>query len=59
LHLDLYTEDQNGEGVLGGLCPNCGGELVARPRRPAEKLAKYPPSTERVFKPKGCAKSVA
>jgi hypothetical protein len=27
---------------------------VARPRRPAAKLAKFPPSTERVFKPAGC-----
>lgn len=42
--------------VLNGHCPNCGGELVARPRRPAEKLAKYPASTERIFKPEGCAK---
>jgi hypothetical protein len=41
---------------LKGLCPNCGGELVARPRRPAEKLAKFPASTERVHKPTGCAK---
>jgi hypothetical protein len=41
--------------VLKGKCPNCGGELVARPRRPAEKLAKYPPSTQRVLKPQGCA----
>ncbi len=41
--------------VLKGKCPNCGGELVARPRRPAEKLAKFPASTERVFKPEGCA----
>lgn len=40
---------------LHGRCPNCGGELVARPRRPAEKLARYPASTERVFKPAGCA----
>lgn len=39
---------------LKGRCPNCGGELVARPRRPAEKLARYPASTERVFKPQGC-----
>ena len=37
-------------------CPNCGGELVSRPRRPAEKLAKFPASTERVHKPAGCAK---
>jgi len=42
--------------VLGGTCPNCGGELVARPRRPADKLAKFPPSTERVHKPAGCRK---
>ncbi|SAL76486.1 hypothetical protein AWB74_04998 [Caballeronia arvi] len=35
--------------VLKGICPNCGGELVARPRRPAAKLAKFPASTERVF----------
>jgi hypothetical protein len=42
------------EGVLKGRCPNCGGELVRRPRRPAEKLSKYPASTERVVKPGGC-----
>jgi len=35
-------------------CPNCGGELVARPRRPADKLARYPAATERVYKPAGC-----
>ena len=40
---------------LKGKCPNCGGELVARPRRPTEKLTKFPPSMERVFKPEGCA----
>ncbi|MDI1273745.1 DUF1272 domain-containing protein [Polaromonas sp.] len=39
---------------LAGTCPNCGGELVARPRRPAGKLARYPASTEPVFKPAGC-----
>ena len=42
---------------LRGICPNCGGELVPRPVRPAGKLAKYPASTERVFKPQGCAAS--
>ncbi|RYY92681.1 MAG: DUF1272 domain-containing protein, partial [Comamonadaceae bacterium] len=36
---------------LRGTCPNCGGELVARPRRPAGKLDRFPASTERVFKP--------
>lgn len=40
--------------VLGGICPNCGGELVARPIRPAGKLAKYPASLERVVKAGGC-----
>jgi hypothetical protein len=43
------------EGVLSGTCPNCGGELVVRPRRPAARLADNPPSTERIHKPTGCA----
>jgi hypothetical protein len=42
------------QDVLKGRCPNCGGELVARPRRPASKLQKFPASTERVYKPDGC-----
>ena len=25
--------------AMGGRCPNCGGELVARPRRPATRAA--------------------
>jgi hypothetical protein len=41
--------------VLHGVCPNCGGGLVARPIRPASMLAKYPASTERVLKQGGCA----
>ncbi len=40
---------------LALVCPNCGGELVARPRRPQAKLARYPASTLRVRKPEGCA----
>ncbi len=47
------------DGVLGGRCPNCGGELVRRPIRPVEKLAKYPPSSERTLKPQGCAPQAA
>ena len=44
------------EGRLAGLCPNCGGNLVARPIRPTAMLAKYPASSERVVKPhKACA----
>jgi len=42
------------ERRLNGVCPNCGGELLPRPRRPASKLAANPPSTVRVFKPDGC-----
>lgn len=41
------------EGVLAGKCPNCGGELTVRPRRPADKLLRFPASTERVYKPQG------
>lgn len=40
---------------LAGVCPNCGGELVPRPVRPEGKLAANPPSTDRIFKPHGCA----
>ena len=43
--------------ALKGICPNCGGELVRRPRRPTGELAKNPASTERIFKPQGCAKA--
>jgi hypothetical protein len=43
------------ETVLAGRCPTCRGELVARPRRPAAKLAAYPASTERIVRPGGCA----
>jgi hypothetical protein len=40
--------------VLAGTCPNCGGELLPRPRRPEGKLAKNPASSQRVLKPAGC-----
>lgn len=36
---------------FGGVCPNCGGGLVARPVRPTAKLARFPASTERLVKP--------
>ncbi|RWB57778.1 MAG: DUF1272 domain-containing protein [Mesorhizobium sp.] len=42
------------EGVLGGVCPNCGGNFSPRPIRPAAMLKKYPASTRRVLKAKGC-----
>ena len=46
-------------GKLGGYCPNCGGNLVARPVRPAPALAKYPASTKRIFKAEGCQSKAA
>ncbi|HLA32916.1 MAG TPA: DUF1272 domain-containing protein [Pseudomonas sp.] len=39
---------------LQDICPNCGGELLARPRRPADKLERFPASSQRVLKPAGC-----
>ena len=32
---------------LGGVCPNCGGALVARPPRDEALLESFPASTER------------
>ena len=34
--------------VLKHICPNCGGNLVARPIRPPAALEAYPASTKRV-----------
>jgi hypothetical protein len=41
-------------GVLAGRCPNCGGELLRRPVRPPDRLARFPATTERTLKPGGC-----
>ena len=38
------------EQRFAGICPNCGGDLVARPTRPTVALVSYPASTERVTK---------
>jgi hypothetical protein len=43
--------------VLRGACPNCGGELVSRPRRPFGLLTQYPASTERRLRSGGCAQA--
>ena len=44
--------------LSGGVCPNCGGDLVKRPIRPVGKLAKFPAATARVVKAHaGCLKS--
>jgi hypothetical protein len=46
------------ENKLGGRCPNCGGNLVPRPIRPAAELRTNPPSALRVLKPQGCGEPV-
>lgn len=38
------------ENRLSFVCPNCGGNLVQRPIRPADKLEKFPASAKRVLK---------
>jgi len=42
------------EQVLGGRCPNCGGNLVPRPIRPASALERFPASAERKLRAAGC-----
>jgi hypothetical protein len=42
------------EGVLAGVCPNCGGNFEKRPVRPAAKLATSPASTKRVTRSMPC-----
>lgn len=39
---------------LGHTCPNCGGELVRRPIRPAGKLVNNPASTVRIVRASPC-----
>lgn len=45
--------------TLGGKCPNCRGELVRRPVRPAAALLNNPASTRRVLKAEGCVSNAA
>ena len=41
------------ESVFAYRCPNCGGNLVQRPIRPAEALRRHPASTRRVLAGQG------
>jgi len=43
------------DGTLNGKCPKCGGVLVQRPSRHADKLARFPASTKGIVKAGGCA----
>ncbi len=47
------------DDVLGGVCPNCGGNFTPRPIRPAAMLVKYPASTRRVLNPEGCGRKAS
>ncbi|MCF2523606.1 DUF1272 domain-containing protein [Bradyrhizobium sp. G127] len=40
--------------VFSGMCPNCCGNFVPRPIRPAVMLRKYPASTERHLREQPC-----
>ena len=42
-----WCRDCAANRLPGGLCPNCGGELVARPIRPAGTLERFPAATAR------------
>jgi hypothetical protein len=43
--------------IFSGVCPNCGGNFVTRPIRPAAMLAKHPASQERYLREQRCAPS--
>jgi hypothetical protein len=40
--------------ILHGRCPNCTGNLVVRPIRPAHLLQRAPASTKRVVRAEPC-----
>jgi hypothetical protein len=41
-------------GVFADVCPNCGGNFVPRPIRPAAMLVKHPASRERYLREQPC-----
>lgn len=52
-----FCADCARDRLPGGRCPNCGGELVRRPVRPASRLQRHPASATRVVKAHaGCAR---
>ncbi len=40
--------------ALKGICPNCGGNFVPRPKRVGESLVRNPASSMRVLNEAGC-----
>jgi hypothetical protein len=47
------------ETVFAGACPNCGGNLVPRPIRPAKQLLKDPAATKRHLRAGPCGTRTA
>jgi hypothetical protein len=45
--------------ILNSQCPNCAGNLVARPSRPAWLLDRAPASTRRVLRAEACTAAAA
>ena len=45
-----FCRDCVEQRLPGGRCPNCTGELVRRPVRPPDRLAKHPAQAERYVK---------
>ncbi len=43
------------ETEFEGTCPNCLGQLIARPTRAAALLERYPAETERKHRPDPCS----
>jgi len=39
---------------LRGVCPNCAGNLVIRPIRPAAALTRFPAQKDRYLRPEPC-----
>jgi len=46
------------EARFSGVCPNCSGDLSARPIRPEAALHRFPASLKRVFKAHSACASV-
>jgi hypothetical protein len=38
--------------IFKNVCPSCSGNFVERPIRTSKMIKKYPPSSNRIFKPK-------
>lgn len=47
------------QDILAGICPNCGGNLVARPIRSARLLDGASASAKRIVKDGGCSSRAA